>query len=44
MEVSDKVSVMAVQDVMRDPVVCSDGSSYERTAIVEWLKTHTARC
>ena len=24
-------------EIMRDPVICSDGNSYERTAIQEWL-------
>ena len=28
------------QDVMTDPVVCSDGHSYERAAIECWLATH----
>jgi hypothetical protein len=26
--------------VMVDPVVCSDGNSYERSAIASWLKEH----
>ena len=26
--------------VMRDPVMCADGHSYEREAITEWLLTH----
>jgi len=25
---------------MQDPVIASDGYSYEREAIIEWLKTH----
>ena len=25
---------------MQDPVVCSDGHSYERSAIEEWLEDH----
>ncbi len=25
---------------MQDPVVCSDGHSYERSAIEAWLKDH----
>ena len=27
-------------EVMKDPVICSDGITYERSAITEWLKTH----
>jgi len=27
--------------VMRDPVVCSDGHSYERAAVEGWLSSHT---
>jgi TPR repeat protein len=27
-------------DIMNDPVILSDGHSYERVAIIEWLKTH----
>jgi len=27
------------QEVMRDPVVCADGHTYERAAITEWLTT-----
>jgi hypothetical protein len=26
------------QDVMRDPVILQDGHSYERKAIMDWLK------
>lgn len=29
------------RDIMRDPVVCSDGYSYERSAIEAWLKQDT---
>lgn len=25
---------------MKDPAVCDDGFSYERTAVQEWLLTH----
>ena len=25
------------QEIMIDPVICTDGNSYERTAIQEWL-------
>ena len=28
------------QDLMNDPVVCADGHSYERAAIVQWLSNH----
>ncbi len=28
------------QEIMRDPVVCADGYSYERGAIEEWLAGH----
>jgi endonuclease/exonuclease/phosphatase (EEP) superfamily protein YafD len=27
------------QEIMKDPVLCVDGNSYERTAIEEWFKT-----
>ena len=27
-------------EVMEDPVMCADGHSYERSAIIEWLSTH----
>ena len=27
-------------DLMMDPVVCADGTSYERTAIEQWLSVH----
>lgn len=29
-----------VQGIMKDPVVCQDGHTYERAAIVEWLDQH----
>ena len=29
------------QEIMVDPVICSDGYSYERTAITTWLEKHT---
>lgn len=29
-----------LQEVLRDPVVCDDGFSYERTAVVQWLTNH----
>jgi hypothetical protein len=25
-------------EIMKDPVICEDGNSYERTHIIEWLK------
>ncbi|KAK9834975.1 hypothetical protein WJX81_001236 [Elliptochloris bilobata] len=28
------------QDIMRDPVMCADGFSYERSAIEDWLSRH----
>ena len=28
------------QELMRDPVVCADGHSYERANIARWLRTH----
>mmetsp|Transcript_573 Transcript_573/g.816 ORF Transcript_573/g.816 Transcript_573/m.816 type:complete len:126 (+) Transcript_573:1-378(+) len=28
------------KQIMQDPVICSDGFSYERAAIEEWLQTH----
>lgn len=28
------------QEIMRDPVICSDGHSYEREAILRWLSQH----
>ena len=28
------------RELMRDPVVCADGHSYERDAIVRWLRAH----
>eukprot|EP01083_Nonionella_stella_P019801 54943_1 len=28
------------KSIMKDPVICSDGHSYERSAIEEWLKRH----
>tara|TARA_B100001248_G_C27389174_1_gene461370 strand:- start:857 stop:2302 length:1446 start_codon:yes stop_codon:yes gene_type:complete len=27
-------------DIMKDPVICSDGHSYERESITKWLLTH----
>ncbi len=35
-------SVGIMQVMMRDPVVTSDGESYERTAITAWLARHGA--
>lgn len=29
-----------VQEVMREPVVCDDGFSYERSAIGQWLQNN----
>ena len=29
------------QELMRDPVVCADGHSYERRHIVHWLEDHS---
>ena len=28
------------QEIMRDPVTCADGHSYERASIERWLDTH----
>ena len=28
--------VLGWQDIMRDPVMCADGFSYERSAIEDW--------
>ena len=33
---------MHAQEIMRDPVVCADGYSYERAAIEEWLAKHSS--
>lgn len=33
--------VLSKQEVVRDPVVCDDGFSYERTAVEEWLLNHS---
>ena len=27
-------------DIMTDPVMCTDGHSYERSAILRWLQSH----
>ena len=35
-------SIGIIQEMMRDPVVTSDGESYERTAITAWLAQHGA--
>jgi len=32
--------LMHKQEVMRDPVLATDGYSYERSAIEQWLRTH----
>jgi hypothetical protein len=29
-----------LMDLMTDPVICSDGFSYERAAIEDWLQRH----
>ncbi|KAL9656854.1 hypothetical protein ABK040_004388 [Willaertia magna] len=28
------------QEIMKDPVICVDGHTYERSAIVQWLRIH----
>ena len=28
-------------DIMRDPVICADGHSYERESITQWLSHNT---
>lgn len=33
-------SRMCDQELMRDPVVCADGHSYERSVIEAWLQKH----
>ncbi len=33
---SDQRRVLGCQDIMRDPVMCADGFSYERSAIEDW--------
>ena len=34
--------VLGLQEVMKEPVMAADGYTYEKAAIVEWLKTgHT---
>lgn len=27
-------------EIMQDPVICSDGNTYERTEITRWLQSH----
>ncbi|KAK9830051.1 hypothetical protein WJX72_009437 [[Myrmecia] bisecta] len=36
----DTISCPITQEVMRDPVICADGHTYERSAIAAWLKVH----
>lgn len=28
------------QEMLREPVACSDGCSYEKVAVEDWLKNH----
>ena len=37
---SNVCGTLGAQDIMRDPVTCADGHSYERSAIEDWC----ARC
>ncbi|KAK9829773.1 hypothetical protein WJX72_007819 [[Myrmecia] bisecta] len=36
----DTISCPITQEVMRDPVICADGHTSERSAIAAWLKVH----
>lgn len=36
-DVPDEFLCPITQDIMRDPVTCSDGFTYERNAIAEWF-------
>jgi hypothetical protein len=37
---NDFLSGAVVQELFRDPVVCTDGFSYERAAAVTWLENN----
>jgi len=39
--IPDEYICPITQSIMTDPVIGSDGRTYERSAITEWLKTHT---
>lgn len=36
----DSIECPLTLDLMKDPVICSDGHTYERSAISKWLKKH----
>jgi hypothetical protein len=36
-EIPDAFECSITQDMMTDPVICSDGHTYERSAIVDWF-------
>ena len=35
------VFLTCVQELLEDPVVCADGYTYSRTAILQWLSGHS---
>merc|ERR1712062_712635 len=37
-EINSKFLCPITKQIMKDPVICADGYSYERTAIEQWLK------
>ncbi|KAK9818307.1 hypothetical protein WJX72_010369 [[Myrmecia] bisecta] len=40
-EAVDDISCCPItQEAMRDPVICADGHTYERSAIAQWLEVH----
>ncbi|XP_052804914.1 WD repeat, SAM and U-box domain-containing protein 1-like [Mya arenaria] len=41
--VPDEYLCPITREIMKDPVICSDGYSYERTAITNWLKRDNDR-
>ena len=40
LEIPDAFLCAITQEVMRDPVICADGHTYERIAIETWLRGH----
>ena len=42
LEVPEDFLCPITKNLMRDPVICADGHSYEREAITLWLSTHQA--
>lgn len=41
MEIPEQFKCPISMEIMTDPVICSDGITYERESILKWTERHT---